>query len=214
MNSHQICMANKYYVPGKPLYFLALLICSREVIQFSQYISSLIKMHNPGIVAKSYFNIFAGLKRDISIILSADEQLFKTQFWSLPQFASEEPACKEVPFWQKDLSLWKIFNLLPISKSIKATHMMPPIRIRTGNGTLSSRRLSWTWSSPMTLYLSTVEVSYANPLPEKKWLGLSEIIPWNIRWSLHCPRRWYKIVWKRLRVLRQEKYTIVWSPVC
>lgn len=30
------------------------------------------------------------------------------------------------------------------------------------------------------LCLSTVEVSYANPLPEKKWWGLSEIIPWNI----------------------------------
>lgn len=170
MNSHQICMANKYYVLGKPLFFLALLICSREAMQFPQYISSLIKMHIPGIVAKSYFNIFARQKREISIILSVDVQLFKTQFWTLPQLVSEEPVCREVPLWQKGLSLWKIFNLLPILTSSKATHMMPPIRIRAENGTLSSRRLSWTWSCPVTVYLSTVEMSSANPLPEKKWL--------------------------------------------
>jgi hypothetical protein len=86
-------MANKYYVPGKPFFFLALLICSSEVIHFSQYISSLIKMHIPSTVAKSYFNIFARWKIEISIIPSADVQLFKMHFQTLPQFAYEQPVC-------------------------------------------------------------------------------------------------------------------------
>lgn len=206
MNSHQICMANKYYVPGKPFFFLALLICSSEVIHFSQYISSLIKMHIPGIVAKSYFNIFARQKREISITTNADVWLFKMQFWTLPQLASEEPVCWEVPLWQKGLSLWKVFNLLPILKSIKATHMTLPIRIRAGNGTLSCRRFSWSGASAwLCIYLSILEVSYANSLPKKKWSGMSQIIFWNNRWYLHCPRGWYKIVFRWLGFLRQGK---------